>query len=122
VLQTLALGVLGIMGVMLSITDIFGMAGYSVSKRLRELGIRVDRGAQPTEVLRAALGRAVKLLAFGSVVGMLLGILASSVLAFSCIRQVRAIRWCWQVSWLQCRCSGCWPPGFLRDGRCRSML
>jgi ABC-type antimicrobial peptide transport system permease subunit len=82
VLQTLALGVLGIMGVMLSITDIFGMAGYSVSKRLRELGIRVDLGAQPTEVLRAALGRAVKLLVFGSVVGLLLGILASRVLAF----------------------------------------
>jgi ABC-type antimicrobial peptide transport system permease subunit len=82
VLQTLALGVLGTMGAMLSITGIFGMAAYSVSKRLRELGIRVALGAQRTEVLRAALGRAVKLLAFGSVVGLFLGIRASRVLAF----------------------------------------
>jgi ABC-type antimicrobial peptide transport system permease subunit len=58
------------------------MAAYSVSKRLRELGIRVALGAQRKEVLKAALGRAFKLLAFGSVVGLFLGILASRVLAF----------------------------------------
>jgi predicted permease len=80
-MATLSLGVLGAMGAMLSITGIFGMAAYSVSKRLRELGIRMALGAQPREVLQAALGRAVKLLAFGSAAGLLLGILASRVLA-----------------------------------------
>ena len=39
-------------------------------------------GAQRKEVLHAALGRACKLLAFGSAAGLLLGILASGVLAF----------------------------------------
>ena len=78
---TVALGVLGIMGAMLSLTGIFGMAAYSVSKRLRELGIRIAIGAQPIEVLQAALGRACKLLAIGSIAGLLLGILASQVLA-----------------------------------------
>jgi predicted permease len=79
---TMALGVLGMMGAILSITGTFGMAAYSVSKRLRELGIRVALGAQRREVLKAALGRALKLLAFGSAAGLLLGILASRVLAF----------------------------------------
>jgi predicted permease len=79
---TVSLGVLGMMGAMLSITGIFGMAAYSVSKRLRELGIRVALGAQRTELLQATLGRAVTLLAFGSAAGLLLGILASRVLAF----------------------------------------
>jgi ABC-type antimicrobial peptide transport system permease subunit len=79
---TISLGVLGMMGAMLSITGIFGMAAYSVSKRLRELGIRIALGAKRKEVLQAALGRAVKLLAFGSAAGLLLGILASRVLAF----------------------------------------
>jgi predicted permease len=81
-MATLSLGVLGVMGAMLSITGIFGMAAYSVSKRLRELGIRVALGAQRREVLQAALGRAFKLLAFGSAAGLLLGILATPVLAF----------------------------------------
>jgi ABC-type antimicrobial peptide transport system permease subunit len=72
---------LGVMGVMLAITGIFGMAAYSVSKRLRELGIRVALGAQRKEVLEAALGRALRLLTYGSAAGLLLGILASRVLA-----------------------------------------
>jgi predicted permease len=79
---SIALGVLGGLGAMLSITGIFGMAAYSVSKRFRELGIRVALGAQRREVLMAALGRAFKLLAFGSAAGLLGGILASRVLAF----------------------------------------
>jgi ABC-type antimicrobial peptide transport system permease subunit len=79
---TVSLGVMGVIGAMLSITGIFGMAAYSVSKRMRELGIRVALGAQRKEVVQAALGRAFKLLAFGSAAGLLLGILASRVLAF----------------------------------------
>jgi predicted permease len=79
-MATLSLGVLGVMGAMLSVTGIFGMAAYSVSKRLRELGIRMALGARRQEVLEAALGRPIKLLAFGSAAGLLLGILASRVL------------------------------------------
>jgi predicted permease len=81
-MATLSLGVLGIMGAVLSITGIFGMAAFSVSRRLRELGIRIALGAQRTEVLRAALQRPVKLLAFGSLAGLVLGLLATKGLAF----------------------------------------
>jgi predicted permease len=81
-MATLSLGVLGMMGAMLAATGVFGMAAYSVSKRLRELGIRVALGGQRKAVLEAALGRAFKLLAIGSTTGLILGILASRVLAF----------------------------------------
>ena len=79
---TVALGVLGMLGAMLAVTGIFGMASYVVTKRLRELGIRVALGANRRKVLGAALGRAFRLLAFGSVAGMILGVLASRVLSF----------------------------------------
>ncbi|HEY1809756.1 MAG TPA: ABC transporter permease [Acidobacteriaceae bacterium] len=78
---TVALGIMGLMGAMLSITGIFGMAAYSVSRRLKELGIRIALGAQRREVLEAALGRAFRLLAAGSAAGLVLGILASRVLS-----------------------------------------
>jgi predicted permease len=81
-MATVSLGVLGAMGAMLSMTGIFGMAAYAVSKRLRELGIRIALGARRTEVLQTALGRSLKLLAIGSAAGLLFGILASRVLAF----------------------------------------
>ena len=79
---TVSLGVMGVMGAMLAVTGIFGMAAYSVSKRLRELGIRIALGAQRRGVLEAALARPLKLLALGSAAGLLLGILATRVLAF----------------------------------------
>ncbi|WP_263355154.1 ABC transporter permease [Acidicapsa acidisoli] len=79
---TVSLGVLGLLGAMLAITGIFGMASYSVSKRLRELGIRVALGANQRNVLNAALGRAFRLLAIGSLAGMVLGVLATRVLSY----------------------------------------
>jgi ABC-type antimicrobial peptide transport system permease subunit len=81
-MATMTLGVMGLMGVLLSIVGIFGMAAFSVSKRLRELGLRIALGAQRIEVLHAALGRAFKLLAVGSAAGLLLGLLATRVLAY----------------------------------------
>ncbi|WP_263352274.1 ABC transporter permease [Acidicapsa acidisoli] len=78
---TIALGILGVLGAMLAVTGIFGMASYSVSRRLRELGIRIALGAQPKEVLWAALGRALRLLTVGSMAGLLLGLAATRVLS-----------------------------------------
>lgn len=77
---TVSLGILGFMGAMLSFTGIFGMAAFSVSRRLREIGIRLTLGARRTEVLRTALGRAFRMLALGSAAGMVLGLLATQVL------------------------------------------
>ncbi len=81
-MATIALGVLGILGAMLAVTGIFGMASYSVSNRLRELGIRVALGARRQEVLQAALGRTFRLLASGAVAGLLLGMAATRVLSY----------------------------------------
>ncbi|MGH3183433.1 MAG: FtsX-like permease family protein, partial [Streptosporangiaceae bacterium] len=80
-MATAALGILGALGALLSLTGIFGMAAYSVSQRKHELGIRMALGAQPAAVLQAALGRALKLLAVGSAIGLGLGIFSSRVLA-----------------------------------------
>jgi predicted permease len=81
-IATISLGVLGMLGAMLAVTGIFGMAAYSVSKRMRELGIRMALGAQRRELLRSALARPLRLLALGSTAGLLLGLLASRVLAY----------------------------------------
>jgi predicted permease len=78
---TVALGVLGLLGAMLAVTGIFGMASYTVSKRLRELGIRVALGATRKQVLSASLGRAFRLLGVGSIAGLVLGLMGTKVLS-----------------------------------------
>jgi ABC-type antimicrobial peptide transport system permease subunit len=62
------------------VTGIFGMAAYSVSKRTKELGIRVALGACREQVMSAAVGRPVALLGVGSVAGLVAGMLASRLL------------------------------------------
>jgi len=78
---TVALGLFGAFGLLLSITGTFGLASYTVSKRLRELSIRVALGAQARQVFAAALGRMLMLLAGGSLVGLLLGVATSRILS-----------------------------------------
>jgi predicted permease len=76
-----SLGIMGLLAAMLAITGTFGVAAYSVSKRMRELGIRVALGAHRIQLMRSALGRPFVLLASGSIVGLALGMLVSRVLA-----------------------------------------
>ena len=78
---TAALGVMGLLAAMLAVTGIFGMAAYSVSRRMKELGIRVALGARRTQVMSAAIGRPIVLLGVGSVVGLISGVFASGLLA-----------------------------------------
>ena len=78
---TAALGVMGLIAAMLAVTGVFGMSAYSVSKRLKEFGIRVALGSRRTQLMRAALLRPLLLLLSGSVLGLLLGVVASGLLA-----------------------------------------
>ncbi|MHB8303804.1 MAG: ABC transporter permease [Acidobacteriaceae bacterium] len=78
---TAALGIMGLLAAMLAVTGIFGMAAYSVSKRMKELGIRIALGAQPVQLMRSALGRPLVLLLSGSIAGLVMGVLASRLLA-----------------------------------------
>jgi len=77
---TVALGIMGLLAAMLAVTGIFGMAAYSVSKRMKELGIRVALGARKPQVMGAAVGRPMVLLGLGSAIGLLLGVFAGRLL------------------------------------------
>jgi predicted permease len=74
------LGVMGALAAMVAVTGIFGMAAYNVSRRMKELGIRVALGARTRHVMSLAVGRPIVLLGIGSLVGMLLGVFASRLL------------------------------------------
>jgi len=54
---TASLGVIGLLAAMLAVTGIFGMAAYNVSRRMKELGIRMALGAHTTHVISRAVGR-----------------------------------------------------------------
>jgi predicted permease len=78
---TVALGIMSGLAAMLAVTGIFGMAAYNVSRRMKEIGIRMALGARARHVMSAAVGRPIVLLAVGSLVGLLTSLVASRLLA-----------------------------------------
>jgi hypothetical protein len=76
-----ALTAFGILAIMLAAMGIYGIAAYAVSRRGREIGIRLAIGAQPRDILRVVLGRTAALLALGSIAGFALGLAAEPLLA-----------------------------------------
>jgi predicted permease len=78
---TMVLAVMGLLAAVLAMTGIFGMASYSVAKRLKEQGIRIALGARRPQVMRAVLGRPLLLLVGGSILGLAAGLLTGGVIA-----------------------------------------
>ena len=76
-----ALGVMGLLASMVAVTGIFGMAAYNVSRRMKELGIRVALGARTRHVMSVAVGRPIVLLGVGSLLGLLLAFFANRLFA-----------------------------------------
>ena len=77
----ISLGTFGLLAVLLSVTGIYGVAAYNVSRRQREIAIRVAIGARGYQVVRRILGRTVIFVSTGCFAGLVLGIAASRLMA-----------------------------------------
>ena len=69
-----ALTAMGGMALLLSIVGIYALLSFMVTRRTREIGIRVALGATSWQVLRSITGGALVYLAIGGVLGSVLGI------------------------------------------------
>ena len=78
---TVAMGVMGGLAAMLAVTGLFGVASYTVARRMREFGLRVALGARAPGILRAALGQTMLLMALGSAIGLSLAFVSTRLLA-----------------------------------------
>jgi ABC-type antimicrobial peptide transport system permease subunit len=75
-----ALGLFGLLAVVLSATGIHSLVTYAVSQRQREIGIRMAIGASAGSVLRLVLGRIAALVAAGAAAGLLLSLASGRLL------------------------------------------
>ena len=67
---------MGLIGLLLALTGLYGLVAYSVSRRTREIGIRMAIGADRTKVVWMVLGQGLKLGAIGVAAGLVVSVAA----------------------------------------------
>ncbi|MBL8173917.1 MAG: ABC transporter permease [Bryobacterales bacterium] len=85
------IGISGLMGLVLALTGLYGLISYSVSRRTREIGIRIAIGAGRDGVLRMVLRQGMTLASIGLALGMLGGVGAG--FAMKAAFQMEAVDW-----------------------------
>jgi predicted permease len=73
-------GAMGAVGLLLTIAGLYGLVAYNVSRRTREIGIRMALGAASSDVLRMVMGKGLVLVAMGTAIGLALGFAAEQLL------------------------------------------
>jgi putative ABC transport system permease protein len=79
--QTRLLATFALIALALTIVGIYGVLGYSVAQRTREIGVRMALGAQRADVLQMLLRKALVLISLGIVIGGAGALILTRVLA-----------------------------------------
>jgi ABC-type antimicrobial peptide transport system permease subunit len=85
-----AMTALGVMALLLSVVSIYALLSFMVTRRTREIGIRVALGARSSQVLATVAGRTVLLLGVGAVLGTILGVAIAGFQSVMLIRMPAA--------------------------------
>jgi predicted permease len=67
-------GTMGAVGLVLAVAGLYGLVAYTVSRRTREIGIRMALGAASSDVLRLVMGKGLVLVATGTAIGLAMGV------------------------------------------------
>jgi ABC-type antimicrobial peptide transport system permease subunit len=76
-----AASVFAVLALLLAAIGLYGVVSYAVSRRTREVGIRMSLGAVPGGVVRMLMGEGLRLVVAGAIAGLVLSALFALLLS-----------------------------------------
>jgi ABC-type antimicrobial peptide transport system permease subunit len=75
------LGAFGLSALVLAVVGVYGVLSYAMTRRRRELAVRMALGARPGQVSRLVMGSGLRLAAAGVALGLVVAVAGGRVLA-----------------------------------------
>jgi predicted permease len=79
--QTTLVGFFATTGLVLAVIGLYGVISFLVAQRTQEIGVRIALGASRGNVLRLVMGKSLRLIVWGALIGLLSALAVSRVLS-----------------------------------------
>lgn len=79
--QTALVGFFAAMGLLLAVIGLYGVISFLVAQRRQEIGVRMAMGASRGDILRLVMGKSLRLIAWGTGIGLVISLALSRVLS-----------------------------------------
>jgi predicted permease len=79
--QSMVVGFFAVAGLAMAVIGLYGVLAFLVAQREREIGVRMALGASRQEILRLVMGRSLRMIVCGLVMGLVLALMASRALS-----------------------------------------
>ena len=79
-ISVIVVGVFSSLALLLAAIGLYAVLSYSVSLRIREIGVRMALGAAPASVIKLVTGRGLKIVGIGLILGVLAGLISAHLI------------------------------------------
>jgi predicted permease len=79
--EAMLVGFFAVTGLLMAVLGLYGVVAYLVAQRTQEIGVRMALGADRGDILRLVMGRSMRMIAAGTIAGLIAALISSRLLS-----------------------------------------